>query len=167
VTRDELIELYRQQHENPQFRGLTVLLHKQSIARTLARYACRTVLDYGSGKGEAWAAWQGEFGLTQVKCFDPAVPGLDAPPAGKFDAVICCDVLVHLLKADAIDAVQSLFRHANAVVWASVCCRPAKKCFPDGTNMHVTVRPLDWWKDLFDKGARSAVGVAYVLKETP
>jgi hypothetical protein len=32
-------------------------------------------------------------------------------------------------------------------VWASVCCRPAKKHFPDGVNMHVTVMPLDWWQE--------------------
>ena len=24
--------------------------------------------------------------------------------------------------------------------------RPAKKTFSDGTNVHVTVRPLSWWR---------------------
>lgn len=167
MTRDELIELYREQHANAQFRGLTLLRYKHSLGNVLATYQCKTVLDYGSGKGEAWQDWQGEFGLRHVECYDPAVPALAILPPGPFDGVICCDVLEHLVEDDVPNVIEDLFSRARRLVWASVCCRPAKKCFPDGTNMHVTVRPLDWWQDLFAAASKRHGDVSYILKETP
>lgn len=167
MTRDELIAEYRKRHEGDQFRGLTLATYKRSVAKVITRFGCKTVLDYGSGKGEVWPAWAGEFNLSGVRCYDPAVPQFEAAPEGRFDLVVCCDVLEHLLEADAEDAVRALFAHAERAVWASVCCRPAKKSFDDGTNMHVTVRPIAWWRDRFGAAAARAGGTPFLLVETP
>jgi hypothetical protein len=74
-------------------------------------------------------------------------------------------VLEHVREEDVRDFVANLFGHAKKFVWASVCCRPAKKTFPDGeTNLHVTIHQLQWWLDIFNE---LCDGKPFALVETP
>ncbi len=164
----QLINEYKKLHgpTSTQFLGYTLKSYKDQVAAAIRELDAKTVLDWGCGKGEAWTEWQSEFGLREVYRYDPAVKAFSVPPAegAKFDLVICCDVLEHLLKPDAEALIPWLFGYARKGVWASVCCRPAKKKFEDGTNMHVTVEPLEWWTARFNA---AAAGKLYRLVETP
>ncbi len=166
----QLIDEYKKLHgpTSTQFLGYTLMSYKNQVVDAIREAGAKTVLDWGCGKGEAWVNWQSELGLREVYRYDPGVKHFAVPPAErlKFDLVVCCDVLEHLLEPDAEALVPKLFDHAKKGVWASVCCRAAKKTFPDGTNMHVTIKPITWWQQLFAAEAERT-GVPYWLVETP
>lgn len=139
------------------FRGFSLLQHAKEIGEVVRRHRARTLLDYGSGAGDAYRSphfIHDVWGLrkTDIRCYDPSFPQLklNKPIVGTFDGVICSDVLEHVPEADVEKVIQTLFNRADDFVWASVCCRPAKKFFADGTNMHVTIKPLVWWQGLFE-----------------
>lgn len=167
----ELIERYRQMAANGgNFYGLAILQHAGEIGLLLQRHDARTVLDYGSGRGDAYAepyslherAWH----IPKPTLYDPAFPDIDEMPERRFDAVICSDVLEHVPEDEVDGVICDLLNHARKMVWASVCCRLAKKTFPDGGgNMHVTVKPMAWWRSRFAELSDGAV--PYYLRESP
>lgn len=111
------------------------------------------MLDYGCGEGRQYTerrvhdAW----GIMPA-LYDPAVSGLDVLPLGKFDGVVCTDVLEHVPE-DELDGVLAELRgYAKLWCFISVCCRPAKpnKNLPgSGGNAHVTIHPKEWWRQRF------------------
>ena len=154
-----------------QFRGLTLLNSIEAIAPLLLKHNCRTMLDYGSGAGDAYMAPHNaaaKLGLHRdaIRLYDPSFPEHGTPPLGTFDAVICSDVLEHIPLENVNAFIANLFSYADKLVWASVCCRPAKKSFPGTSiNLHCTVRPLMWWLAQFNHQAPP--GVEWVLVEAP
>jgi hypothetical protein len=151
------------------FRGFSLLQHAKEIGKIVKRHQAKTLLDYGSGAGDAYRqphhvheAWG--INRMRIRLYDPSFPGLDAPITGRYDGVICSDVLEHVPEADVDATIDALFSHATGFVWASVCCRPAKKLFADGTNMHVTLHPIEWWREKF---AQRCEGQTFYLVETP
>lgn len=168
---DSLIPLYREMAAGgQQFRGLSILQHRKQIGDLVREHKAKTLLDFGCGAGDAWRQphrLHRELGLRwfDVTLHDPSFQEHHEKPHGKFDGVLCSDVLEHVREADVDAFVANLFAHAKKFVWASVCCRPAKKTFPDGTtNLHVTIKPLQWWLDTF---AEQCEGTPFVLVETP
>lgn len=171
---DQLTAMYRHMAaQGSNFLGLSILDHKQAIEQLIIAVQAKTVLDYGSGRGDAYYPPYDlhiNWGIERPTLYDPAFPEIDElPPAGaKFDLVICNDVLEHVSETSAPQLIESLFLYAERAVWASVCCRPAKKFFPDGTtNLHVTVKPITWWCDLFEQTALRYPAVKCKLLQTP
>lgn len=167
TTDPDLIAFYAEGAAKRNFKGLTILQHVESIEKVVRRTRAQTVLDYGSGQGKAWSrGLTDRLGLSSVTCYDPAVPRFAQKPEGRFDGVICCDVLEHIGEEHIDAVIEELFGYARKFVWASVCCRPAKKTLPDGRNAHVTIRPYAWWGCKFgSQGVRSHK--AWTLIETP
>jgi hypothetical protein len=135
-------------------------------------HGAKTLLDYGSGAGDAWKQphrMHRELSMRwfDITLYDPAFPEHDEKPHGLFDGVLCSDVLEHIPEQDVDAVVAELFAHARMFVWASVCCRPAKKSFPDGTNLHCTLYPIEWWHALFERLAPRDRDVRWYLVETP
>lgn len=156
MTRDEILAEYRKQAALGQFQGLTILQHEIALRKLCVKYQPKTLLDYGSGHGRAWGGLGGlrrRMGIEKVTRYDPAIPDIATKPVGKFDGVVCCDVLEHVVLEDVEEVIADLFSYASKFVFATVCCRPAKKLFPDLTNMHVTLMPLPWWESLFSARA--------------
>jgi hypothetical protein len=151
------------------FRGLTVLQHEEAIRGLIERHRAVTLLDYGAGAGEAYDKphqLHKRWGVPRPTLYDPAFKH-NKLPAGKHHGVICSDVLEHVPEAAIDSLVRSLFGYANRFVFASVCCRPATKTFSDGTNLHITLRPYQWWHDTFTEHAPKDREVEWVLVETP
>lgn len=167
----DLMPMYRAMAATGEhFRGCTILAHREQIAALVRKHKAVTLLDYGCGAGEAWKQphrLHRDLGLRwfDVKLYDPAFPEHQEKPHGKHDGVLCSDVLEHVPEPDVPALVGALFTHARKFVWASVCCRPAKKTFT-GTdvNLHVTIKPLEWWKAVFED---QCDGLPYTLVETP
>lgn len=150
----DLIDRYKQMAAGgSQFHGLTVLDHVKSIGRLARAVGATSMLDYGCGRGDAYRSphkLHHQLGIKRanVRLYDPSFPAHSEFPLGDWDLVICSDVLEHVPEDEVDWLLGTLFRCARKAVWMSVCCRPAKKTFP-GTdiNLHVTVRPFDWWKE--------------------
>lgn len=150
----DLTLLYRDMMEDGQnFGGLSVLTYARTLRALVSQTKAVTLLDYGSGRGHAYdPPWflHERLRVPRPTLYDPAVVGIDTRPDKIFDGVICSDVLEHIPEHELQDAILYMLTHARLFVWASICCRPAKKCFADGvTNLHVTVRPFGWWQNLF------------------
>jgi 2-polyprenyl-3-methyl-5-hydroxy-6-metoxy-1,4-benzoquinol methylase len=168
---DRLIPGYRAmvQANSTNFNGLSILQHTKQIGRLARLVGAKTMLDFGCGRGDAYRSpykvhHQWGISRSDVTLYDPAFNRGCNLPRGRYDLVVCSDVLEHIPE-DEVDAfVQRLFSYAKHAVWASVCCREAKKFFLDGvTNLHVTVRPRGWWLDTL---AKHANGTPFELAET-
>lgn len=153
------------------FRGLTVMQHEAAIKALVDRFNARTILDYGAGAGEAWDKphqLHKRLGVHRPTLYDPAFAHNKLPaPGARFHGVICSDVLEHVPEESVPKLLASLFCYAERFVFASVCCRPAGKTFPDGTNLHVTIRPYEWWSELMQAAADARGPVQWTLVETP
>lgn len=135
------------------FRGLSVLAYVDQIAELIRQTGSQHILDYGAGRGDAYEEpfdLRAKWGV-QVTLYDPAFPTHEIKPVGNFHGVICSDVLEHIPVGNVEAVLEDLFDYAERFLWMSVCCRPAKKKFDDGKNMHVTVRPLKWWNAMVEK----------------
>ncbi len=167
---DSLAPLYRKMaDEGENFHGLSIYQHRKEIGELVRAHNAKKLLDYGCGRGDAYRhnyKVHRDWGLKwfDVTLYDPAFKEHEEKPYGVFDGVLCSDVLEHIPEHEVDDFIRTLFSHARSFVWASVCCREAKKRFPDGTNLHVTVRPLTWWTERF---AAHAGNTAWKLTETP
>lgn len=153
----KLISWYREAHARKrQFQGLSVLTYADQIGRMIRGVNAVTLLDYGCGQGLQYTEHKlhERWGVPMPALYDPGVPALEAKPAGTFDGVICSDVLEHVPEELVANVLCELFGYARSFVWLSVCCRPAKKKFPDGRNLHVTVKDQAWWARRVRKFAR-------------
>lgn len=140
------------------FTGKSLRDHIPRVKRLVEATGARSILDYGSGKGMLYTARnieglgpvsvpsiQAYWGVDTIRCFDPGVPEFSSPPTGKFDGVVCTDVLEHIPEEDAVWFLRELFRFADRFVYANIASFPAAKVLPNGWNAHVTVRPPSWW----------------------
>lgn len=167
---NDYLPLYRKMAaDGKNFRGLTVLNQLKSIRQLAHAVGAKTMLDYGCGAADAYKSphklhHQLGFPRRNVTLYDPSFPRHSAKPQGKFDLVVCSDVVEHIPEDQIDEFVKTLYSHAGKALWVSFCSRPAKKCFP-GTeiNLHCLVRPRQWWEDTF---AQHATGVQLELVET-
>lgn len=157
------------------FDGVSLLPHFELIGNLIRHFKARTLLDYGSGKGKQY----GKIGIStpdgrkfpdlpsfwgvEVTCYDPGHAPFSQWPGRRFDAVICTDVLEHCPEEDLDWIVGEIFASANQFVYANAANYPAEKCFANGENVHITLRPTAWWTELFQRVAAGYPGVQWLL----
>ena len=172
-TKPDYPALYREMAaQGHNFKGLSIINHRKIIRKLIRRVGAVTLLDYGSGRGDAYKPPHNTHVFWHVdrpRLYDPSFPEHDVMPAADetFDMVLCSDVLEHVPEDEVSLFIERLFSYANKYVWASVCCRPAKKKFPDGGNLHITVQPYDWWLTVFRQAAQRHPGIGFTLTESP
>jgi hypothetical protein len=120
------------------------------------------LLDYGSGKGYQYLARRvhNEWGGILPICYDPGVIQLSDRPHGRFNGIICTDVMEHLEKEDIEDALNDIRAYIDtqfhSFVYFNISCRLAWKTFADGTNLHKTVELPDFWDPLIKKAFKGS-----------
>ena len=173
----ELQTMYRQLHEGGEtklglppeqtFNGMSLMPQLQRIKELLDLTGARTVLDYGSGKGQQYGslvlkdAAKGVtyknvieyWGVDDVHCYDPCYQPFNTLPQGRFDAVISTDVLEHCPEQDVPWIIDEIFSYAERCVYANIACYPAKKHLPNGENAHCTIKPPSWWDEILRAAA--------------
>jgi hypothetical protein len=141
----EYAEQNRLLHQSNPTYGVSVVRHKDTIAKIYKTTECTSLLDYGCGKG--LLAKNLDFPIWE---YDPAIPGKDKPPRPA-DLVVCVDVLEHI-EPDYLEAV--LFDLARCVVkvgYFVISTQPALKNLPDGRNTHLIQQGREWWKEQLSK----------------
>jgi hypothetical protein len=180
----ELIEQYRAMHRDGDVRrgtpaeqtfdGKSLPRQASRIKKLIQRSGARTILDYGAGKGRQylpagimengvvrWNSMQEYWGVGSIRCYDPGHAPFSSLPEGQFDGVVCTDVLEHCPEEDLPWIVGELFGYARLFVFANVACYPAAKTLPNGENAHCTIRPVSFWRELFDKAAAGRIGLIW------
>jgi hypothetical protein len=173
-----LVELYREMHLRGEliagipaeqtFPGKSLIPQAHHVRRLGADTGARSILDYGSGKGaqyrpmplaengaQRWQSVQEYWNVERVVCYDPAYVPFSRLPSGRFDGVVCTDVLEHCPEDDLEWIIAELFSFATRFVFASVACHPAVKRLPNGENAHCTVQAPEYWRELFTSAAAS------------
>lgn len=159
---------YRQLHKKRKyFQGNSIRPYVDDIAALVKASNARRLVDYGCGKGLQYTrdnvheAWGG----IMPYLYDPGVPELDEYPLpGYWEGVICTDVMEHIDKPDVDDVLGAIFRLTapTAFVFFSIACRPAKrKRLPDGRNVHLTVKPPEWWIERLRRFERPGLQIEY------
>lgn len=148
-----LVEQYRWMiEEYGVFQGHTTRLFIDKIEALCRKYNPDVILDYGCGQGDQWMDGSLQDRLrTEVVLYDPAVEEFSNLPEGTFHGVICVDVLEHVPEDQVEGVIKEVISKAERFVFFTVCPRPAKKTLPDGRNCHLTIKPLEWWKDLISR----------------
>lgn len=181
----QLQVMYRQLHEEGEkqlglpaestFNGMSLLPQITRIKALIERTDARTILDYGSGKGQQYALplrrddgiefdnimdfWDVE----SVQCYDPAYAPFSTLPEGRFHGVVSTDVLEHCPEQDIPWILDEIFAYAERFVYANIACFPAQKRLPNGENAHCTIQPSTWWEAILREVASRYRGVAWEI----
>jgi hypothetical protein len=180
----QLVGMYRQMHVEGEkarnlspeqvFPGRSLPVHALPIKELIDRTGARTLLDYGAGKGMQYE-WRdltlsdgrkvsdlkSFWGVESITCYDAAYPPFTQLPAGRFDGVICTDVMEHCPESDIEWILDEIFSFATKFVYGNIACHLAKATLPNGENAHCTARPESWWKPLLVRVAARHPGVRY------
>jgi len=160
------------------FPGQSLPPEAPRIKKLIKHTGARTILDYGAGKGLQYlpARISDEqehveypdirsfWGVDDIRCYDPAYQPFTQLPKGKFDGVICTDVLEHCPEEDIPWILDELFGYAEKFVYANVACFPAEKRLPSGGNAHCTVKPVRWWEAQLERAARAKAHLRYEFR---
>jgi len=150
MTPEELIEHYQTKHKNSTFsRGTALLKHIPEIARLMKLLGCKSIIDYGCGKAYFWNLEHWKAILDErasITLYDPALPEYEEIPQGRYDMLICTDVLEHIHPAQTDDFLKTLFLYTRRCVFLNISTKLAKKTFPDGTNLHINLRTKEQWQ---------------------
>lgn len=113
----------------------------QLAATTCVRYSCRSVLDYGCGKG---ALPEHLPSSLRIQLYDPAIEAYSAPPEPS-DLVVCSAVLEHVETVCLAAVLDDLERLTQRVALLTVTTVSSSKTLGDGRNAHLSIGPIEWW----------------------
>ena len=163
-------EEYKKLHEKGHFGGNSLkeeyVEHISELVRTTAS---TSLLDYGCGKAINYLKHKihNRFGITDSGLFlyDPGVPQFSRLTKEGIDGVVCTDVIEHVPEEEIPNFLQTIFSKAEKFVFITIHCGLAVKTFPDGTNVHVTVKEPKWWDEQLKKYNVNNIklGVRYVV----
>lgn len=118
----------------------------------------KKVLDWGCGPG--LFVRQLRYDGVEAYGYDPNIEALNAAPldvkgylhacppkVGKFDLILCIDVLEHLTPEEAHEALNQIHELGDRVIF-SICYEGDPNYSLDPT--HVTCKPKKWWIDFLE-----------------
>ena len=154
----ELIEEYKKLHKDPTiFPGKSITKYAHYIRSIIRDNKCKTLLDYGCGKGGLYEEEnKSKLGkplhkflkIKNYTLYDPGLEKFSELPTGMYDMVMCVDVMEHLPTQDLGWIIDRIMSFANKAVFLNIACYEALKKFPNGKNVHITVQEPEWWIDL-------------------
>lgn len=147
------IAAYKEMHSTRHYGSSATELHLEAIARIVKARAPLSILDYGCGRGDLVAHFWRD-GERTIARYDPAIPAYKRMPEGRFDLVLCCDVLEHIPMADVDRVLAELKGKGDSVVF-TISTKPSRAKLPDGRNAHVTLLTrgewIRWVREVFGK----------------
>lgn len=121
----------KQHHRNSKtYSGRLLRPHAPFIKEIIDRHGCKSVLDYGAGKGRQyeWVSHGGDASIPKgmtierfwgvlVTKYDPAWKPFSQEPTGQFDLVICTHTLGSIPVADLGWVIDRIFGYARKAVY--------------------------------------------------
>ena len=101
----------------------------------------KSILDYGCGVSPLLDMIEN---VEQKAWYDPALKKYSKLPEGKFDLVLCTDVLEHIPE-DLLEEFWTSIQSKSDKAIFVISTRTAKSLLPNGRNCHETVKPTKWW----------------------
>jgi|TARA_R100001086_G_scaffold76491_1_gene37044 hypothetical protein len=162
-----LLREYEEFHKNIKyFNGLCLANHINKITKVIFKEGAKSLLDYGCGKALLYndldynklainesnslvldkplpEHWQLDF----YSLYDPAYPKYNKLPKGKYDAVLCTDVIEHIDEKDVDWILEEVFSYGKKFIFLTIACYKALKTFKDGRNVHVNIKTPEYWTD--------------------
>lgn len=148
MNKEYIANEYRRLHALGKFSGESLKPHVPELKELIERYQIQSILDYGCGKA---ALHKKNVLGDYVALYDPFYAPYSTKPSGKFDLVICTDVLEHVPEEDIEGTLGELIDYANKVLFLAIAIRPAHKSFDNGQNVHLTVWLKDKWEKLIER----------------
>ena len=135
---DDYKQLNEEKHKNDSNWGCGTGERYETAIKAAGAHA-KTALDYGCGKGNLRTFCEETFR------YDPCNPTYSKRPRGSYDVVFCIDVLEHIEPNYVDNVLDDIHLFMNRHVLFVISTRKAKHVLSDGTNVHRTIKPLQWW----------------------
>jgi hypothetical protein len=113
------------------------------IARALSQWGRKPILDYGCGKAILEYTVGPAYKVTN---YDPCIEKYSARPE-PHPVVFCTDVMEHVEPEFVEDVLADVRRLTTESAFFAICVSPALKTLSDGRNAHISLHPIEWWKD--------------------
>lgn len=139
----------QQYHKTNHAWGTGCHAFKDTIFGKLRKLGGVSILDYGCGKGTLKKSLKERTNVNVFE-YDPGIPGKEIVPKGKFDLVVCRDVLEHVEPDMIDDVLQEIADKARLGVWLMIHTKPAGAVLPDGRNAHLIQEGMKWWSQRLD-----------------
>lgn len=158
----DLLSEYKDMHKQAEgmFNGRSLVKYIDIIKNYLDKHECKSLIDYGCGKGLLYTKDFGKvtrddpkltvplneyWGLEKLALFDPGHEEHSKLPMGLYDAVISTDVLEHVPTSDLDWVIREIFSYSQKIAFLNIACMPALKKLADGSNAHISLHsPYDW-----------------------
>jgi ubiquinone/menaquinone biosynthesis C-methylase UbiE len=139
------------------------LLARQLLKRAKGISGVPTLVDFGSGRGDAVLYFSkkgmessgvdiSRYAVERLKekghaCYWSSLDSLSEIPDGRFDFGFSNDVLEHIPEAYIDATFAEMKRVCTKSLFLSICPVPSKNKSKEGENLHLTVRPKEWWEE--------------------
>lgn len=154
-------------NEKTVFDGGGIQLIYDELEYELDKRDCASILDFGGGTAVHWhkkvripgqkeMMTATEFFGARLRGFfryDPAHPHYNVKPTGKYEIIMCTEVLEHvpLDEMDELLTEMKSYLKDDGVVIFTIPKTLSSNSFPDGQNTHVTLMETSEWNKLFDQ----------------
>jgi hypothetical protein len=146
---DYIIEQYRILHKNNIY-GISSIYLLNPIKNFIDEIKPKRVLDYGCGQSSLIDVLKREYPKIEFEKYDPAIEEYSEEPNGKYDFVICTDVLEHIPE-EYLDEIIINIKNISDKIFFNISTKIAIWTLPDGTNCHKTVKDSSWWFEKISK----------------
>jgi|TARA_R100001530_G_scaffold84337_1_gene58766 uncharacterized protein YlzI (FlbEa/FlbD family) len=153
MSYESIIEAKKYHEQNPtHWIGESLGEYKHHIWDIIHRNKYKHILDYGSGKAKFHkllfntSKTPGAPLNINIVPYDPAYEPFSTKPTGKFELVLCIDVMEHVQEDKVEEVLEDIFSFANDV-FITISCYPATQILLNGKNAHYTIKESEWWKE--------------------
>ncbi len=126
-----------------------------------------SLIDFGFGKGTALDYFEEkgfyiegvEISLYAInnqrkkgrKVHHTSLDNLYMLKENQFEIGFCNDVIEHIPERLIVPSLEEITRVCSNYLFISVCPTPSHHLSLEGENLHLTVRPKEWWEKQFEK----------------
>ncbi|MBI4020250.1 MAG: methyltransferase domain-containing protein [Candidatus Aenigmarchaeota archaeon] len=134
---------------------------------TMHNASGKSIVDFGFGRGSAMDYFEGHgfhpqgvdisaYAVEQQRkkgreAYQASLDNLHMFPEHRFNAGFCNDVMEHIPEENVAPSLDEMARVCSEYLFISVCPTPSHHLSLEGENLHLTVRPVEWWEQAFSQ----------------